>query len=185
MGDQYPVKAVGLGGRQSRTGPEFGHIFDHHAVVYEFANGVKCFSYCRQQPNGSEPPPRSPTTSRLVHERQRSRRDAAQHRPSYNLHRRPIPGRFRDTAGPCRADMYQVEHNELFASIRNGRPINNGEYMAKSTLMAIMGRMAAYTGQVITWEQALNSREDLTPARYEWGPLPLPPVARPGITQFS
>ena len=82
-------------------------------------------------------------------------------------------------------DMYQNEHNELFASIRNGRPINNGEYMAKSTLMAIQARMAAYTGQVITWEDALNSREDLTPARYEFGPLPVPPVAMPGVTRFS
>jgi hypothetical protein len=81
--------------------------------------------------------------------------------------------------------MYQNEHNELFASIRNGRPINNGDYMAKSTLMAILGRMASYTGQVITWEQALNSREDLSPPRYEWGSLPVAPVARPGITQFS
>ena len=67
-----------------------------------------------------------------------------------------------------------------FASIRNGRPINNGEYMSKSTLMAIMGRMACYTGQSITWEQALNSQESLTPPRYEWGNLPTPPVARPG-----
>ena len=70
--------------------------------------------------------------------------------------------------------MYQNEHNELFAAIRAGRTINNGDYMAKSTLMAIMGRMAAYTGQEITWEMALNSREDLSPARYEWGRLPTP-----------
>ena len=64
--------------------------------------------------------------------------------------------------------MYQTEHDELFASIRNGKPINNGEYMAKSTLLAIMGRMAAYTGQEITWEMALNSKEDLSPGRYDW-----------------
>ena len=87
-------------------------------------------------------------------------------------------------SGPT-PSMYQVEHNEFFASIRNGRPINNGEYMVKSTLMGIMGRMATYTGQVIQWEQALNSRENLSPAKYEWGNLPMPPVARPGITQFS
>ena len=79
--------------------------------------------------------------------------------------------------------MYQKEHNELFASIRAGKPINNGEYMTKSTLMAIMGRMATYTGQVITWDQALNSH-DLTPAKLEFGPLAVPEVARPGVTKL-
>ena len=81
-------------------------------------------------------------------------------------------------------NIYQTEHDLLFAGIRNGKPINNGEYMAKSTLLAILGRMATYTGQMITWEQAMNSRESLTPAKYEWGPLPTPPVAIPGQTKF-
>ena len=80
---------------------------------------------------------------------------------------------------------YQQEHDELFASIRSGKPINNGEYMAKSTLMAIMGRMAAYTGQEITWDKAMNSREDLSPPQYTWDvPLSVPPVAVPGMTEF-
>jgi hypothetical protein len=81
--------------------------------------------------------------------------------------------------------MYQNEHNELFASIRSGKPINDGERMAKSTLMAILGRMATYTGKVITWDQAMNSREDLSPAKYDWCSMPFPEVARPGITKFS
>ena len=81
--------------------------------------------------------------------------------------------------------MYEEEHRELFASIRAGRPINNGDYMAKSTMMAIMGRMAAYTGQTLTWDQCLNSTEDLTPARYEWGDVPVPTVAKPGLTKFA
>ena len=82
--------------------------------------------------------------------------------------------------------MYQAEHNELFASIRTGNPINDGETMAKSTLMAIMGRMACYTGQAITWEQALNSRQDLSPGSYRFDAAPPPAVvARPGETQFS
>jgi hypothetical protein len=81
-------------------------------------------------------------------------------------------------------NMYQVEHNELFAGIRSGKPINNSEYMARSTMLAIMGRMATYTGQTITWDQAINSKEDLTPAKYEWGPLAVAPVALPGVTQF-
>ena len=88
------------------------------------------------------------------------------------------------TTGP-KNNMYQTEHDELFASIRSGKPINNGEYMAKSTLLAIMGRMAAYTGQEITWEQAMNSKEDLTPAKYDWGSIPTPAVPIPGTTRFS
>ena len=81
--------------------------------------------------------------------------------------------------------LYQVEHDELFASIRSGTPINNGEYMSKSSLMAIMGRMAAYTGQQITWEQALNSKEDLTPPKYDWDLALAPPqIAVPGQTKF-
>jgi hypothetical protein len=80
--------------------------------------------------------------------------------------------------------MYQVEHNEMFAGIRSGNPINNGVYAARSTLLAIMGRMAAYTGEVITWERALNSKEDLSPAKYAWGDAPRRPVPRPGITRF-
>jgi hypothetical protein len=82
-------------------------------------------------------------------------------------------------------DLYQAEHDDLFASIRAGKPVNHGSYMAKSTLMAILGRMATYTGQSITWEQAEKSREDLTPAKYEWGQIDTPPIAVPGATQFS
>jgi hypothetical protein len=82
--------------------------------------------------------------------------------------------------------MYQAEHDELFASIRSGKPLNNGEYMAKSTLLAIMGRMAAYTGQAITWEQAMKSKEDLSPPKYDWDvKLPVPAVAIPGKTKFA
>jgi hypothetical protein len=83
-------------------------------------------------------------------------------------------------------NVYQAEHDALFASIRRGQPINNGPYMAKSTLLAIMGRMAAYTGQVISWEQALGSEADLSPPRYAWDvPLSIPPVAIPGQTKFA
>jgi hypothetical protein len=82
--------------------------------------------------------------------------------------------------------MYQIEHDDLFASIRKGEPINHGEWMSHSTLIAIMGRMAAYTGQVITWEQALNSEDKLVPDVVEWHtPMPVPPVAMPGVTKFA
>ena len=81
-------------------------------------------------------------------------------------------------------NMYQVEHDELFAGIRAGKPLNNGEYMAKSTLLAIMGRMASYTGQEITWEQAMNSQQDLSPEAYAWGSAPKVEIAIPGLTRF-
>ena len=82
-------------------------------------------------------------------------------------------------------DMYQNEHDALFRSIRDGKPINDGDFMCKSTLLAIMARMSAYSGQSITWKQALNSEQSLTPAAYEWGPAPEVGVAVPGITKFS
>jgi hypothetical protein len=82
--------------------------------------------------------------------------------------------------------MYQNEHDALFASVRAGAPLNDGEWMCNSTMMALMGRMAAYTGQTITWEQAWASREDYTPegGTYEFGPLAVAPVAVPGRTKF-
>lgn len=80
--------------------------------------------------------------------------------------------------------MYQQEHNEFFASIRSGQPINNGLYMARSTMMAIMGRRSAYTGQEVTWEQAMTSQQDFTPPKYDWNSAPAPTVAKPGVTPF-
>ena len=77
-------------------------------------------------------------------------------------------------------NMYQVEHDELFASIRSDKPINDGIWMAQSTLMAIMGRMSAYTGQPVTWDEALAAREDWSPPAHVMGDLAVPPVAMPG-----
>ena len=80
---------------------------------------------------------------------------------------------------------YQVEHDEMFAAIRSGKPINNGDYMCKSTLMALMGRMAGYTGQRITWDQAWNSTEVLMPEPLKWDDQPpASKVAIPGVTKF-
>jgi hypothetical protein len=82
--------------------------------------------------------------------------------------------------------MYQVEHDEFFASIRKGEPINDGVRMAHSTMMAIMGRMAAYTGQEITWEQAINSKTALVPEKLDWNmSLPILPMAVPGKTKIA
>jgi len=175
MKNTYPVRCVGLGGRQVRTGPEYGHIFDHMSVVYEFENGVKCFSNCRQM-RGAANDVSDHVLGTL------GKCDVMRHRivAGPNLWMYPAAQAAQDP------DMYQSEHNELFASIRRGQPLNDGEWMGKSTLMAIMGRMACYTGQAVTWDQALNSRQDLSPPSYRWDqPMPEPEVARPGITRLS
>jgi predicted dehydrogenase len=172
MGEQYPIKAVGMGGREVRKGAEYGNIFDHHSVVYEYADGARLISNTRQIEGCKSDISVNVLGSRghaLLAERPNGIRITAQDEWA-----------FREQA----KNMYQVEHDELFASIRNGSPINNGEYMAKSSLLAIMGRMATYTGQEITWDMAWNSKEDLTPARYEWGDMATPPVAVPGVTRF-
>ena len=168
MHNEPPVSAVGIGGRQVRTSEEYGNIYDHFAIVYEYANGVKVFSSCRQmancQDNVSDHVFGTHGTAHLM--------DNAISGPNAWKYSGPTP------------NMYQVEHNELFAAIRSGNRIDNSLYMSRSTMMAIMGRMAAYTGQKITWERVLASQEDLTPPKYEWGPMPMPAVAMPGMTKF-
>jgi myo-inositol 2-dehydrogenase/D-chiro-inositol 1-dehydrogenase len=177
MQDQPPESCIGLGGRQSRTGPEFGHIFDHHVVTYKYKDGVKLFHSCRQQ-NGAKT-----ETADYVFGTDGMAEITAQFTPRAHkiTGKKPWSGPARPTT---RDDMYQNEHDELFRSIRSGKVINDGEWMTKSTLMAIMGRMATYTGQEITWDMAMNSKEDLFPQKLELGPLPTPPVAKPGITKF-
>jgi predicted dehydrogenase len=174
MRDEPPLRCVGTGGRQARTGAESGHVYDHFSVVYEYSSGVKAFCTCRQIDGCyNDVSDHIFGTRGVCH--------TMEHEVSVGG---KTTWKYRATKGET-ADMYQTEHNELFASIRNGTPINNGDYMTKSTLMAIMGRMSAYTGKAITWEQALNSKEALGPAKYEWGPLPTPVVAVPGITPFA
>ncbi|HEY3963855.1 MAG TPA: Gfo/Idh/MocA family oxidoreductase [Planctomycetaceae bacterium] len=170
MRGEYPAHCVGSGGRQVRTGPECGHIYDHFSIAYEYASGARLISHCRQMPGCYNDMSVQAIGTRgiadLSERRFAIRGESAWVRPGKD------------------SNFYQTEHDELFASIRKGTPINNGDYMAKSTLIAIMGRMAAYTGKKITWEMAMNSKEDLTPPRYDWASLPEPPVAIPGITQF-
>ena len=170
MGDEYPIKATSSGGRIARTDPKWGNVYDHFNTVFEWANGVRAFSSCRQW-NG---------TANDVSDHVYGTEGVA--RLQTHKIEGKQPWRWRSEEPD---DMYQNEHDALFASIRNNERIDNGDYMCKSTLMAIMARMAAYTGQVITWEQALASELDLSPEAYEWGPLAVRPVAVPGVTKFS
>jgi predicted dehydrogenase len=173
MKNEYPVKAIGMGGRQVLTGPEYGNIYDHFSVVYEYANGAKFISNTRHHPKCKNDMSACAAGSKGradLSERKNGLVIKAADNWVYN--------------GPAN-NMYQTEHDELFAAIRGGKAINNGEYMAHSTLLAIMGRMAAYTGQEITWQQALHSEEDLSPPQYDWQvKLPDPPIAVPGVTKF-
>lgn len=166
----YPVKAIGMGGRQVRTEPMYGNIYDHHSVTYEYENGARLFSNCRQQ-RGCK------TDMGSVALGSKGRAIVSESKLEITS---DTTWQFDGDA----KDMYQVEHDELFAGIRAGKPVNNGEYMANSTMLAIMGRMATYTGQEITWEQAMNSTQDLSPEKYEWGAAPEVEIARPGITKF-
>lgn len=171
MGDVAPESCTASGGRIVRTDEKYGDAYDHFNTTYEWAGGVRGFSSCRQwagaASNVSDYAFGTQGTAALQHHRIEGEKS----------------WRFRKADGVV-DDMYQNEHDALFASIRSGEPINNGDYMCKSTLMAIMGRMAAYTGQKVTWQQALNSELDLTPASYAFGDAPAVEIARPGITKF-
>jgi predicted dehydrogenase len=173
MNGALPVRCTAVGGRQSRPDvPETGHVYDHFAATFDYADGAKAFHMCRHFPEtpfdnsdyimGAEGVCRIDGWAK-VHEITRPRAWKCE-----------LPGN----------NMYQQEHDELFAAVRSGNPINDGVWMAHSTLMAIMARMAAYTGQSVTWEQALQSQEDLTPPTYTFGDLAVPPVPRPGFTKL-
>ncbi len=175
MGDRMPIRATGTGGRQVRVDDKYGNIYDHFAVEFEYANGVKGFHFARQQEK---------TSSRNTVEVVGTGGTAWINVGREQEIKGKIPWKY---TGP-KNDMYQTEHDELFASICNGKPMNDGEWMANSTMIAILGRMVAYTGQTITWEQALNSNEVIGPKAddYSWDlNWDGPPIAKPGITRFS
>jgi predicted dehydrogenase len=165
-----PVKATGVGGRQFRTDPKYGHIYDHFAVDYEYANGARILSMCRQIPG----------TANRVGEwfiGTKGRSDAS----------RRITGSQAWTYTPPtpRSNGFVQEHTDLVAGIRSGKPYNELKQIAESTLVAIMGREAAYTGQDMTWEGVLNARQDLAPPTVAYGPMPVPPIPMPGRTKLE
>jgi predicted dehydrogenase len=173
MGDEPPVSCIGLGGRQVRVEEQWGHIYDHFAVCYDWPAGVKTFAYTRQMRNC-----KNDVDDYVQGTKGRALLLGTGNRPRIVNDQ----GEWRYT-GPS-PSMYDVEHQELFAGIRKGEHINDGVFMTHSTLLAIMGRMACYTGQEITWDAALNSQEDLQPEKLEWGDVKIPEVAMPGITKF-
>ncbi|KAA3612462.1 MAG: gfo/Idh/MocA family oxidoreductase [Planctomycetota bacterium] len=172
MQDEAPVQCTAMGGREVRVDEKWGNIYDHFSVVYEYANGALGILLCRQIPGCS-----NDNSDRVL-----GSKGIARINGWTGLH--SIEGENPwQYAGP-RNNMYQTEHDELFASIRRGEPINQGVSMAKSTMLAIMGRMSAYTGKTLTWDQVMNSQESLMPENMAWGDMPRPALAVPGKTPF-
>ncbi len=169
MNGKLPVRAVATGGRQIPNNE--GNIYDHIDVFYEYENGVRA-TMAQRQISGCY----NDNSDYLT---------GATGTASIKSGRPVIAGTERWRYSGPTPDMYQVEHNELFASIRKGEPINDGIWMCHSTLMAIMGRTAAYTGQEITWEQIMNSDDRLVPEHVTWDmKLEPAPMAMPGRTKL-
>jgi myo-inositol 2-dehydrogenase/D-chiro-inositol 1-dehydrogenase len=171
MKDEPPVSCVGVGGRDIPA--EGGNIYDHFEVNYLYPNGSRASVACRQIANCYN-----------------ETADYIQGSDGVcTIGRGPVPrieGKTNWTWSGQPYDMYQREHDVLFAAIRKGEPINDGKRLTTSTLLAMMGRMAAYTGAEVTWDQALNSQEKLVPDNLDWkGTHEVPPLARPGVTKLS
>lgn len=167
----HPISAMGMGGREVRTAPKYGHIFDHFAIEYEYPNGVVMHSYCRQIAGCAN------RVAESIHGSKGRTWSSSNHASITS----DTEWRYTDP----NANPYVVEHKDLIASITNAGPhLNEAKRVAESTLTAIMGRLSAYTDQEVTWDKALNSQLDLSPPAYEFSSLPMPEVAVPGRTPF-
>jgi predicted dehydrogenase len=159
--DQPPKKVWGMGGRQTCLDPRYGDQFDHQAVVYEYANGVRVYGFTRDQLECFN------NTSDFIMGT-KGRCDLL----SYRIEGEK-PWKY---VGP-RRNMYDVEHEEFFASIRNGQSINNGHYMCLSSALAIVAQMACYSGGMIAWDEAMESKRSYALRRYAWD---VEPPVKPG-----
>ncbi len=166
----HPVRAfAAVGGRQVRTAAEHGHVYDHFAVEYEYPNGVRMFSQARQIDG----------TDHFVGEAVVGS-GGTSNCSSFIRAKNGTNWRFEgDNPNP-----YEQEHLNLIASISEGKPLNEAQAIAESTMTGILGREAAYSGKVITWDDAMKSTSRLGPGKYEFGPYPVPPVAMPGQHKF-
>jgi predicted dehydrogenase len=165
----YPVRALGMGGRAYQKGLDSGEIFDHHAVQYEYANGVRVFSECRQIPGCWN------SVSEHVHGT----------KGSSNVGNYTITGANAWKYRGGGKDPYQQEHDDLFDAIRNDKPYNEAERGALSSMTAILGRMCTNSGKEITWEEALNSKLDLMPSEFTWDAKPKVLPDENGIYPFA
>jgi len=178
---EYPISAQGMGGREVRKGKDHGQIFDHHFVEFHYPGGAVISSQCRHQPN---------CLNRVEESLQGTKGTMS----SKGIITSYSGEKLYSHKGEDDKNPYQVEHDKLFASIRNGGVINNAEYGAKSTMTAILGRMATYSGKSITWDEAMNSNHQIVPDEnsLSWNTVPPAikdtsgnyPVPIPGVTKF-
>jgi len=175
----HPVEAQGAGGRQVRIGKDFGEIYDHHTVEFSYADGTKLFSYCRHIPGCWN------SFSEHAHGT----------KGMVNIEGHGTSVLRVDGQSPMSwkrdKDGHQVEHDDLFAALLAGRPYNEADYGASSTMTAILGRMATYSGKVVRWDDAINSTLELVPKDLSWNADPkvhadsdgLYPCAMPGVSK--
>jgi predicted dehydrogenase len=185
MKEQTPVKAHGLGGRSASFGEVYGNVFDHHSVVYEYANGVRLYAFCRTQ-NGCY----GEYSSTYFGTKGR-----CQLFPQYRIEGEKPWKYHAANAAMAQNNAWDLEHKVLFSAIRSGNPVNCGDYMARSTLVAVMGQLACYSGNELTWEQVSKSTFAFTPkvenVHLDMTPPVKPdekgnyPVPMPGITEFK
>ena len=139
LGNAAPLRAYGMGGRSTLRGEIYGNVFDHHSVVYDFPGGVRVYALCRTIPNCYEE-----NSSLILGSKGRC-----------DLLNLRIEGEtnWQHPGTKSKSNAYDLEHVALFESIRSGKPINNGDYMVRSTLITLMGQFSCYTGKEVTWEQ--------------------------------
>jgi len=162
LGNKEPVSAWGMGGRQVCIAPEYGDVFDHQAVVYEYADGIRAYGYCRDIPGCY-----NDNANIILGTKGRA----------FLPHNPRIEGTTSWRYKGKKPSMYDVEHQELFDAIRTGKPINNGDYMCRDTMYGILARMVCYTGKEITWEDAMTSEASFTLPHYGWD---VEPPVKPG-----
>ena len=169
MKDQPPIRCFGVGGRQTRAEvDETGNVWDHFSLIYEYANGVRGYHMCRHWPN-------TPSDNSAYFLGSEGNCTMQVWNGTHTI----------DGAKPWQGsapsnDMYQREHDVLFDSIRKNKAINDGSFMSHTSLLAIMGRMAAYTGRIVTWDEAMNSQVNLNEQPWEFGDRETPKIAVPG-----
>ncbi|MBE7503683.1 MAG: Gfo/Idh/MocA family oxidoreductase [Verrucomicrobiales bacterium] len=142
MRNAVPIKCHGLGGRSSMVEPIYGDVFDHHSVVYEFPNGVRVYAFCRTTTGCYDE-----DSSLIFGTKGQANVKACRIQGETRWRWQPASN------DPHQVDPYQIEHDRLFAGIRSGQPVNNGDYLARSTMITVMGQISCYTGKEVAWEQ--------------------------------
>ena len=180
VGD-HPIRAQGMGGRQVRTGAGTGDIFDHHAIEFEYAGDVRYFCQARQQPG---------TWTHVSDNVHGTKGSLTIGTGAWGMGATtPRQLRAKNFHGD---NPYQREHNDLFASVRGSGPHRfEGDYAATSSMTAVMGRMATYSGQMLAWDEAVQSTLALRTERYAFDAIPpaipnaegLYPIAIPGVSK--